>query len=42
MNVRPITDADIEAGAALAAEDEAVLQGRPSGLGTNDVRSWLA
>ena len=27
---------------ALAAEDEAVLHGRPSRLGTNDVRGWLA
>jgi ribosomal protein S18 acetylase RimI-like enzyme len=41
MNSRPITDADIEAVAALAAEDEAALQGRPSRLGTNDVRGWL-
>jgi mycothiol synthase len=42
MNVRPITDADIEAVAALAAEDETALQGRPSRLGANDVRGWLA
>jgi hypothetical protein len=41
MNVRPITDADIEAVAALAVEDEAVLQGRPSCLGTNDVRGFF-
>jgi mycothiol synthase len=41
MNVRPIADADIDAVAALAAEDEAALQGRPSRLGTNDVRGWL-
>ena len=42
MNARPITDADIEAVAAMAAEDEAALQGRPSRLGANDVRDWLA
>ena len=41
MNIRPITDADFEAVAALAADDEAALQGRPSRLGTNDVRGWL-
>jgi mycothiol synthase len=41
VNVRPIADADIEAVAALAAEDEAALHGRPSRLGTNDVRGWL-
>jgi mycothiol synthase len=41
VKVRPITDADIEAVAGLAAEDEAVLQGHPSRLGTNDVRGWL-
>jgi mycothiol synthase len=41
MNVRPITDADIAAVAALAAEDEAALQGRSSRLGPNDVRGWL-
>jgi mycothiol synthase len=42
MNVRPITDADLEAVAALAADDEAALQVRPSRLGTSDVRGWLA
>jgi mycothiol synthase len=42
MNVGPITDDDIDAVAALAAEDEAALQGRPSRLGSNDVRGWLA
>jgi mycothiol synthase len=42
MNTRPITDADIDAVAALAAEDEAALQGRLSRLGANDVRGWLA
>src|SRR5256714_11774825 len=42
MNIRSITDADIEAVATLAAEDEAALQGRPSRLGSNDVRGWLA
>jgi mycothiol synthase len=42
MNARPITDADIGAVAALAADDEAALQGRPSRLGANDVRGWLA
>jgi mycothiol synthase len=42
MNTRPITDADIEVVLALAVEDESVLQGRPSRLGTNDVRGWLA
>jgi mycothiol synthase len=41
MNTRPITDADIDAVASLAAEDEAALQGRPSRLGANDVRGWL-
>lgn len=42
MNTRPITDVDIDAVLALAAEDESALQGRPSRLGTNDVRGWLA
>jgi ribosomal protein S18 acetylase RimI-like enzyme len=42
MNVSPITDDDIDAVAALAAEDEAALQGRSSRLGSNDVRGWLA
>jgi GNAT superfamily N-acetyltransferase len=42
MNVRPIADAEIEAVATLAAEDEAAFQGRPSRLGANDVRGWLA
>jgi mycothiol synthase len=42
MNTRPITDADIAAVVALVVEDESVLQGRPSRLGTNDVRGWLA
>ena len=42
MSTRPITDADIESVLALAAEDESVLQERPSRLGTNDVRGWLA
>ncbi len=41
MNVRPLTDADIDAVASLAAEDEAALQGRSSRLGANDVRGWL-
>ena len=41
MNTRPITDADIEAVALLAAEDEAAFQGRASRLGPNDVRDWL-
>jgi mycothiol synthase len=41
MNIRPITDADVEAVATLAAEDEAALHGRPSRLGANDVRGWL-
>ena len=42
MSTRPITDADIESVLTLAAEDESVLQERPSRLGTNDVRGWLA
>ncbi len=42
MNIRPITDADIEAIAVLAAEDEAALQGRPSRLGSNDMRGLMA
>ena len=42
MNVRPITDADIEAVAALAAADETAFHGRPSRLGANDVLGWLA
>jgi mycothiol synthase len=41
MNIRPITDVDIEAVAALAAEDEAALHGRPSRVGPADVRGWL-
>jgi GNAT superfamily N-acetyltransferase len=41
MNIRPITDADIETVATLAAEDETVLHGRASRLGTADVRGWL-
>jgi mycothiol synthase len=41
MNVRPITDADIEAVVALAVEDETALHGRASRLGTSDVRGWL-
>jgi mycothiol synthase len=41
VSTRPITDEDIEAVVALAVEYESVLQGRPSRLGTNDVRGWL-
>jgi GNAT superfamily N-acetyltransferase len=41
MNVRPITDADIDAVARLAAEDEGVIFGRPSRLGPVDIRGWL-
>ncbi|MDP9262480.1 MAG: GNAT family N-acetyltransferase [Actinomycetota bacterium] len=41
MSTRPITEGDMEAVAALAGEDEAALQGRPSRLGLNDVRGWL-
>jgi GNAT superfamily N-acetyltransferase len=41
MNVRPITEDDMEAVASLAGEDEAALQDRPSRLGPNDVRGWL-
>jgi mycothiol synthase len=41
VSTRPIADEDIEAIVALAVEDESVLQGRPSRLGTNDVRGWL-
>jgi mycothiol synthase len=42
MSARPITDADIESIAALAAADEAALFGRASRIGASDVRSWLA
>ena len=42
MNTRPITDADIDAVLALVVEDESALQQRPSRLGANDVRGWLA
>jgi mycothiol synthase len=42
MNVRAITDADMEAVAALAATDETALHGRASRLGPSDVRGWLA
>jgi mycothiol synthase len=41
MNIRPITDADFDGVARLAAEDETVLHGRKSRLGTADVRGWL-
>ncbi len=41
MNIRPITDADIETVARLAAEDETVLQGRESRVGPVDARGWL-
>jgi mycothiol synthase len=41
MNVRPITDADIDAIARFVAEDEGALFGRPSRLGPADVRGWL-
>jgi mycothiol synthase len=41
MNIRPLTDADLEAVAKLAADDETVLHGRESRLGTADVRGWL-
>jgi mycothiol synthase len=41
VNVRSLTDEDFAAVAALAAEDEAALQGRPSRTGPNDVRGWL-
>ncbi len=41
MNVRPITNDDLEAVAALAAEDETALHGRASRVGTADVRGWL-
>lgn len=33
MNVRPVMDADVDAIAALAAEDEAAIFGRPSRIG---------
>ncbi len=42
MNVRPITDADIEVVASIAAADEAALYGHPSRLGPADVRGWTA
>jgi mycothiol synthase len=41
MNIRPITDEDIEAVATLAAEDEEAFHGHPSRLGAADVRGWL-
>jgi GNAT superfamily N-acetyltransferase len=41
MNIRPLIDADLDAVARLAAEDETVLHGRESRLGTADVRGWL-
>jgi ribosomal protein S18 acetylase RimI-like enzyme len=41
VNARPLTEADIDAVAALAAADEAVIFGRPSRIGPNDVRGWI-
>jgi len=41
MNIRPLTEVDLDAVARLAAEDETVLHGRESRLGTADVRGWL-
>ena len=40
MSVRPATPADAVAVAALAAEDETRLLGRPSRLSANDVAMW--
>lgn len=42
MNIRPITDADADVVAQLAAEDEAAIFGRTSRLGAVDVRGWLS
>ena len=41
MNVRAITDADLETVAELAATDEAALLGRPSQIGSADIRGWM-
>jgi mycothiol synthase len=40
VNVRPLTDEDLPAIAALAAADEEVLNGRPSHIEAADVAGW--
>jgi len=40
MNVRPITRADADAVAVMAAADEAALRGSPSRLEASDVLAW--
>jgi mycothiol synthase len=42
MNSRPITNDDLPRVAALLKEDEEHLLGRPSQLGSNDLREWLS
>lgn len=42
MNVRPATRDDLPAMLALLVEDEEHLNGRPSRLGLDDLRAWLA
>jgi GNAT superfamily N-acetyltransferase len=42
VNVRPYTDADAAAVAAMVAADEEVLYGRPARIQANDVAVWIS
>jgi mycothiol synthase len=42
MNVRPFGEQDFDAVAALLREDEEALFGRPSQIGTADLREWTS
>jgi mycothiol synthase len=42
MNIRPITEDDLDAVVRLAAQDETVIFGRPSRIGVADIRGWLS
>jgi GNAT superfamily N-acetyltransferase len=42
VNVRPLTEADLERVAAFLREDEERLFGRPSRIGATDVRQWTS
>jgi mycothiol synthase len=42
MNIRPITEGDLDAVVRIAADDETVIFGRASRIGVADVRGWLS